>query len=355
MAGTLERDETATRGLVERVESVMFERAPLSVVALLVVAVSVLIHGYSYSLSATDVALVASDPWYVQRAVDAPWTYSSPLGPILAWAAGMDEWGQLQAFHFVMTIACVLICTYAVAHFVSELAGRLWAFAFFCSPNSWASVALLGLFDIFTVAAVTIMFVGTPTIALAAGMVGGLAHFEQAAVAAVGVSVFRLWVRRESWQPVAAMWAGLLLGKLVVWIYVTDLGVESSSRLQFVRDQGVGSLFDAWRGHVPIYLWAVFNVLWIGVVWMLVDMERRERLITIGVFAALTVPVMLTLDIGRVYRNVTWPVVMMLVVYAAGHPNRTLVRRAALVLIVAACFVPRTEIWQGGVEPWITH
>jgi hypothetical protein len=40
--------------------------------------------------------------------------------------------------------------------------------------------------------------------------------------------------------------------------------------------------------------------------------------------------------------------VMLLVLYAADWPDRRLVQRAALLLAVAAIFVPRTELWYGG-------
>jgi hypothetical protein len=88
--------------------------------------------------------------------------------------------------------------------------------------------------------------------------------------------------------------------------------------------------------------------LWVGVVWMLWTMRREDRTLTIGLHLMLTLPVLITYDLSRVYRTVTWPIAMLLVLYAADWPDRRLVQRAALLFAIAAVFVPRTEIWYGG-------
>lgn len=331
-----------------------FNRLPLWSLGPIVFALALITYGHHLSLSSDDVVYVASNPWAVDARVDAPWTYSSPLGPVLAWATGMNEWGALHRFHLVLGLLIVTGCTVLVARCVNDTAGRLFPVAFYCSPNSWGAVSLLGLFDIITLGAVTGMFVGGVSVAGVAGVVGGLAHFEQAAVAAVAASIIRVRILEHDLRCVKAMWVGLFAGKAVVVAYTSLLGVDSASRLSFIRAYGVENIVAGWIGNTNTYLWAVFNVLWVGVAWMFLQFDRSQRLTLVATFAVATLPVLLTVDIGRVYRNVTWPIVMLLVVYASQHPDRRLVQRAALVLMTAAVFVPRTEIWQHGLTPWIS-
>lgn len=351
MAGTIERQESATTWAVERW---WFDRLPKWALVLGVVALGVITRGYTYSRSSDDVQWIAENPWTVDPRVDAPWTYSSPTGPILAWLARMTEWGEMHRFHFGLTIAVLIGCTYLVAVCAGDTAGRLFPVAWFCSPNSWANLRLLGLFDVLTLGAITAMFVGGPAVAFAAGAFGGFTHFEQCAVAGVGVSLLRLGVLGHDRKPIVRMWLGLFVGKVIVTAYTSWLGVSGSARLDFVREVGLEGMIDNWRYDVSTYLWAVFNVLWVAVIWMLFGLDRDRRAFVALAFLAAALPVMLTFDIGRVFRVVTWPIVMLTILYAAQHTDRRLVQRGALLLLIASVFVPQVEIWQRGVVPWTT-
>lgn len=334
-------------------ERLYFDVLPKWVLAVAVMALGVLVYGYSGAGSSIDNVWMAENPWSLNPKVRAPWTYSSPLGPVLAWTFGQSEWRDMQRFHFVLSVGTVVTCTYMMGRYVSDFAGRLFPIAFFCSPNSWASISLLGLFDVLTVGAITGMFVGGSVAALCAGLIGGVSHFEQAAVAAGAVSILRIGVLRNPVRPVVMMWVGLVIGKAFVFAYVSHIGVSNSARLDFARQVGIVNLIDGWRGNIPTYLWAVFNVLWVGVIWMARQMEREQRSLLVLSFLVVTIPVLLTLDIGRVYRTVSWPIVVLLIVFAAQHADRAVVRRWSLVLFAAAVFVPRTEIWYHGELPWI--
>jgi hypothetical protein len=323
--------------------------APVWLLGVATFAAATLLHGYHYDplAMAGNVRFVA-DPFTQDERI-GPWVYSSPLGPWIAWMLGADTGPAIAFVHYCTTIVCVLGGAWAVAHWVGGYAARLWLLAYWCSPQSWAGTAFLGLFDIVTVAGITVVAVAPAGACFAAGVMLGVNHFEQALFAVAALTVVRCVMRRESHVPMVAAFAGLALGKAIVMWYLVSNGIDTNSRLDFIRDKGLAVMVDGWWGREFLTMeWAVYNVLWVGVIWMAATMSRRDRWLTIGLHAALTLPVLVTFDLSRVYRTVTWPIVMLLVLYAAEWPDRRLVQRAALLLAVAAIFVPRTELWYGG-------
>jgi hypothetical protein len=320
---------------------------PLWILTAAVIGASVLIHGYGQTGAMWETVLVVADPFAQDEAVGS-WRYQSSLGEILAWALHMRTAEAIAAFNFNLVCALVLGAAYGVKRWHSDYAGRLFLLAFFCSPQAWAAVASLGLFDIITVAGVAVAAVAPAAVCLPVGLVVGFNHFEQAAVATVGLAVIR-HVRGESQRPTLAFIVGLAAGKALVTAHLLIHGIETSGRLDFIREKGLVDIIGGWTSHVPVLLWAVFNVLWVGMIWMLWSMGVKERAMLIAAFAVVTIPVLITYDLSRVYRMTTWPFVMMLVLYAAEQDDRGFVRRWALLLCVAAVFVPRTEIWHGGL------
>jgi len=339
--------EQSARGVAGAVRRWVFG-CPLWMLTAAVIAGAVAVHGYAHSTAMPETVQMVADPFHQDPTV-GPWRYQSPAGELLAWAVGLRSAEGIAAVHLLLTCGLTLAAAYAVARWHSELAGRLFLLAFFCSPQSWAAVASLGLFDIITVAGLTVAVVAPTPAAVGVGVVLGFNHFEQAAVAAVAVAVIRR-MRGGDWRrPTLGLAGGLVVGKLIVTVYLLVCGIDTNGRVGFIRDRGLADIVGGWTGEERVLLWAVFNVLWVGVLWMLADMDRWRRVVVLVTFLVMTLPVLVTYDLSRVYRTTTWPLVMLLVVYAAEHPNRELVRRWALLLVVAAVFVPRTEIWHGGL------
>lgn len=339
---------TVERRAPGRVERLAYE-SPLWLPGVATLVGATLLHGYRQSGAMHGVMLVARDP-FTELNTAGPWMYQSPVGPMLAWALHLRSGDGVALVHYAITALIVVGVPYLVARWHSDFAGRLWLVAFWCSPQSWAAVASLGLFDIITVAGITVCVVAPVGACLAAGVLLGFNHFEQALFALVGVAVIRCVLRREPRGPVVAGFVGLLLGKAALMVYLMSAGIETNGRIDFIRDVGLADIIHGWTGHILTLEWAVYNVLWVGVIWMLWTMRREDRARTIGLHLFLTLPVLLTYDLSRVYRTVTWPIVMLLVLYAAEWEDRRLVRVAALWLVAAAVFVPRTEIWHGGLR-----
>ena len=321
--------------------------APLWVLTTLTLLAATLLHGYKPTTAMRDYVLpVVRDPWH--QTIDSGFMYSSPLGPWITWLAGADTQTGVMRVSYLIGVVSVAVSVWAVNRWASLFAARLWLAAYFCSPQSWAATAYLGLWDIITVAGLTVCMVAPTGVCVAAGLVLGVNHFEQAFFGLVAIAAIRVQIRRESWRPAVAAIAGLVAGKVIVTVYLALCGIDTNGRLDFIRDEGFGRFVDGWRHDIGIVEWAVYNVLWVGVIWMLATMKRDDRNLTILLHVLLTLPVLITFDLSRVYRTVTWPIVVLLVLYAAGWPDRRMVQRAAVLLVIAACFVPRTEIWYGG-------
>ena len=322
--------------------------APVWLLTFATLTAATLVHGYHHSTFIDEIVRMVADPFTQTRGV-GPYSYQSPLGPIIAWAVGARTATAIGLVSYALTFVCVMVAVLAVQRWASPYAARLFLCAYFCSPQSWAGSAYLGAFDIITVAALTVAMVAPTSVCVAAGVVLGFQHFEQGGIALAAVAVIRVVMLRQPHRPMVAALCGLLAGKVILLWYQVGNGIDTNGRLDFIHEAGLRNLIAGWRGHETVVVWAVYNVLWVGVIWMAWTMPRRDRWTLIGLQAALTVPVLITYDLSRVYRTLTWPLVVLLVLYAAEWPDRRRVRRAALLLVVAAVFVPRTEIWYGGV------
>lgn len=346
VAVTIEQP-TTRRSRFTNVEAAVFA-IPVWLLTAATLIGATLLFGRQWSTSMWEQWRVARDP-FTQAPGVGSWRYSSPLSPMLSWAVGARWPEAIANVDYLTNAALIAGCVFVVARFASSYAARLFLFAYWCSPNSWAGTAQLGLVDTWTLFGLTVCMVAPAGWCFGAGVLLGFNHFEQAAISMVAVAVIRCLIRRESWTPIAAGIGGMLVGKAMLMWYLVANGIETTGRLAFIRDKGVGDLFGGWRGHELVLLLAVYNVMWVAVIWMAAKMGRRDRWIVIGLQAFLTLPVLFTYDLSRVYRTVTWPIVILLVIYAAEWPDRRLVQRAALLLAVAAIFVPRTEIWHGGL------
>ena len=340
------RAERVESGVVNSVERWLFN-CPIWLLSAAVLTAATMLHGYQQSTAMPAVIKLVADP-FTQDTTTGAWGYQSALGVWLPWAVGARTGEQIALVHYLVTIVCVVVAAEAMRRWASELAARLFLFAYFCSPQSWAGTAYLGLFDIITVAGLTVAAVAPASVGLAAGLVLGVNHFEQAAFGMVGVALVRCVFRAGPWRPVIAAASGLLVGRAIVHIYLVTSGIDTNGRLDYIRDMGVRRIVDGWADQLLTLEWAVYNVLWVGVVWMAATMHRQDRTRLVALHLFLTLPVLITVDLSRVYRTVTWPIIILLVLYAADWHDKRLVRRAAIALCVAAVFVPRTEIWYGG-------
>jgi hypothetical protein len=340
--------ERQRTGVVDRVERWVFA-GPLWALTAVVLAGATVLHGFHWSTSIYQHLLMALDPW--SQSPDVPsYGYSSPLGAILGWLVGADSFGDVARVNYVVAVVIICGCVAAIRKWESDIAARLFLLAYWCSPQSWANTAFLGAYDVFTLGALTLSFVAPAGVCIGAGVVLGFNHFEQGGIALAAIAFIRIVMRRQTWQPMAAAFAGLIVGKVILLAYLAASDISPVGRIEYIREQGLHDIVAGWNGELLTLEWAVYNVLWVGMIWMLWTMRRGDRERVIAMHLLLTVPVLLTFDLSRVYRNLTWPLVLLLVIYAAQWPDRRLVQRWALALAVAAILVPRTEIFAAGLR-----
>jgi hypothetical protein len=341
-------EPTRTRP-VDKIAGWLFT-TPLWVLVAAAFAVSVVLHGLGAAPHIAWIETVSRDP-FTDQLGNGSWVYSSPLGPLIGWATGVQNITGLTWLGFLWNIAAIMLTVYAVAVWRTETAGRMTAVAFFCSPVSNLSTTWLGQTDTFTVLAATLVTIGPVWAAGAGGVLLGFNHFEQGVFIVAAAAIIRLAVwRRRDRRPVVAMIGGLAVGRVLLWVYHDLSNIDAgSARKDFVEAQGVSGFVEVWRGDLPTLIFSVYNVAWIAVIAMIRDVNPRTRWTLIALQAALTVPVLLTFDMTRVYALVTWPILIATCVWAANHTDEAKMRQWTVYLAGLALVVPHIMFWYEGV------
>lgn len=339
MAGTLERQGLTTHRFHD-----WFATCNLGVLTALSVLGAALLFGVGARPDIGWVVGVMADP--MNLAEDTSTEASSPLMWFVADAVGISSSGGAVALHALFLAFCLTASIAAVAVWVSNYAARLFVVAWFASPLANIELTWLGKPDPGTMLGAVLVTIGPRWATLAGGLLLGVNHFEQGALICAAAVVIRVVVNRESWRVAVPIGMGLLVGKVVLTAYHHTAGAHQG-RGEYVSEYGIGYFIDTWSGNVPTLLFSVFAVLWvpIGVMWW----HRRlaDRVALAAVFAAVTVPVLLTLDTTRVYALVTFPIVVAAVAWWAEPVRRELVARYLGWFLVAAVVVPRVIMWNG--------
>lgn len=311
--------------------------------------VSALLWGVEPTSSIGQVAAVASDPF--SRTFDTHlWIYQSPVGPMAAWVVGLDSQQGLMLVHLAATFGVLVGCSAAVARWVSDTAGRLFLAAFFCSPQALLATTALGRFDIVTVGAATLVVVGPGWVVGVAALALGFNHFEQGVFIVTGAGAVWWVMGRPVRRLLAIAVVGVFAGKTVLTVYLRLSGIDvGNERLDFVRDHGAMTFVDAWRGNVPALLWSVFGVMWFAVAFAWREWSSTQRRSLAVAFGALTMPVLITLDLTRVYSLVTWPLVMFLVWWFGTGRSSVDVRRWTVPVLIVGLFIPRFVLTHGWI------
>jgi hypothetical protein len=284
-----------------------------------------------------------------------PWLYQSPVGYWLAWLVGVESQAALRLFHIALLVVVLIGCAYAIAATVSPLAGRLFVVAWFCSPMSKLNTYTLGVVsDLVTVAGLTLAVIVTgPVTGLAVGVLLGVNHFEQSLIALIAVTVLRVRFRDESWRVMIPMFVGLALGRVILSVYLAAADINPNGRGEFIEVIGIRTLFDGWRGQIPEFVWSCYAIAWLAVLWMIRNLPTRQARTLIAVQVALTVPVIFTYDLTRVYVLITWPIAVLAAIWYSERPDIERVKTWALGVCAAAFFAPYPIITSDG--PGIGH
>lgn len=333
---------TRRRSPLDAIERWLFSR-PLWQLTVTGFAVSVVLYGYRAVFHIGLLVALARDPT-LQLGYGGDYLHQSPIGPLLTHYLGASSAAGVMFISFAANLLGVTAIAYAVRHYATDMAARLFVVAFFCSPLAAMAVNHLGMFDVITYGAGTLVMVASAPVCVVAGLAMGFNHFEQSIVMLGAAAVMRGVLRKDNRAPLIAAGFGLIAGKILLGLYLAVRGIEvSESRLSLALGDP-GSFFRLWRGHLPVLIFSVFNVLWLPVAVMWRDQTQRNRRVLVVTQFVATLPVLLTSDLTRVYAIVTWPIVVFTVLYWSEHPDRAMVRRWAVWLLLAAMFIPRVNI-----------
>lgn len=325
--------------------------APLWQLVAAAFAVSGLLFGFGPQPSIDLLAFVARHPFQWVN-ISAQWFYSSPLIPLGAWSLGIGSGRGVAALGLVVNVAAIGGTVAVVRRWRGDFAARLVVVAFFCSPLANLAVTWLGLGDMVTVFAATLVTLGPVGAAVAGGALLGFNHFEQGVFIVLATTVLRRQVWRQTdWvRTTLGTLAGLTVGRGLLFIYHQQTGIHAANaRGQFIKDTGVEGFVRAWGGNIPTLLFSVYGVMWVAAWFMVRGLERRTARTVIGLQAFLTLPVLITFDMTRVYAVITWPLALLAVGWFATHPDRAFVQRWTVYLAGAAIIVPRVMFWYDGV------
>lgn len=305
--------------------------------------------GYTFTPNEVVWRYIASDPFTQLVHGPGEYLYGSPIGPLVAHAlgVGVDPYA-FRAVQTLVLIASIVGTAYLVRTWAGDVAGRLFVVAWFCSPLANVHVTWIGQPDPITMAAATFVTVGPTWACIAGGMLLGFNHFEQGVFIVAAALILRQFVRRDGFRFGLCAGAGLAAGRALLAVYHNASNITvTTGRIDYFADLGFGDYFRAWGPNLPALIFSVHGVLWVAVVAMLRNIQPRPRNAVIVVQVGLLAPVLLTLDVTRVYALITWPIVMVCVMWAASQPE-TQIRRWAVLLAGTSLVVPRVIV-AGGV------
>lgn len=328
-----------------------FTERPIWYLTAAAIALHVIVFGAGLRPDMLWIEALMDDPWSIPPWLSVQSTdQSSPLMWLVGDLVGIRSHNAYVVLFAVFTVGCVLLSAYAVARWVSDFAGRVFVAAWYASPVAAIQFAWLGKPDPGTMLAAVLVTVGPRWASVAGGMMLGFNHFEQGVFIVLAAAVVRRYlVNVPGRNTAAAMVGGLLVGRVLLHLYHGVAGVETTSRIDYVLDRGPGVFIEGWLPHTPALIFGVFGVLWVPILLMSRGLEQRQRVALWAVFAAVTLPVLITFDVTRVHSLVTFPIAVAAVVHFAQAEHRETVRRWVPWFLVAATFVPVVNVWGGKV------
>jgi hypothetical protein len=283
---------------------------------------------------------------------------TSFLGPILAWALGANRnYFHLALMHLGFFVLLFLLILYQTRRALGDTFARCVTIAFAVLPISTTVFTWLGNSDTFTCLLGSALLVfRSPIILLIIGLLQGLNHFEQG-VFIILFAILAQWIVRSEWKEIRAtrqLWAvaGLLLGRggLYAWLIWHDFPI-SYDRLDWVRDLGLPAFYNV-LANTPAIIFSLFNVFW-GFVLLLGVVASQKRLAAflgfLVLFMASLIPASLTLDVTRVFALISWPIVMVFLLWSLSfnQDSTALVCKALTAVLAAGVLIPPLMIWHG--------
>lgn len=337
----------AVPSLLDRPAQLLFGLR-LWALGVLLLALAVLKNGIWYTPNLH--AYVEIGRYFPERPPPGPGDYllSSPLGAAIASVLHLDSSLAFVILHLAVVLASAVGLVFLISRRFGDVGARLVLVALFCSPLSNLLLTWLGQADAFTFGSATALVVlRSPPALFVAAAVLGLNHFEQGVFIVLATCLLRLNAdRRQAVAAVGAIAAGLLVGKAVLETYHHLYDITMVSRWDVAGMVGIESLLESFSKNLPVWLFSVFNSLWLFLV--VVHLRHlRTLVLPLGLLVAFVAPAALSLDQTRVYALTTWPVVLWVVLWAARNEDEGLLRSLTLMTLILGVLLPRVIVWEG--------
>jgi hypothetical protein len=255
------------------------------------------------------------------------YTRSSPLSALVAKASQISSVQTWIWMHVVVIVlATALLSLWAYRNTTALDQKRRAARLAVLIPILGSVFVTIGNYDAFTLLALSLALFGwssgKPLLAVAAGVVFGFQHFEQAVVAciALAIAAYALRERLSSGKrgAVSALWllGGVLVGKLVLILTLVGLGVDPfEGRAVYMTKDVVSSAVKNSIDFGPTLLMSWFCGFWVIVVlaFFLVKSNRNRMLLALSLLLPAFMAV-ITLSQTRVFGLMTTLLLMVLIV-----------------------------------------
>lgn len=245
---------------------------------------------------------------------EAEYLLTSWLGPFLAWCLHIRNEQSFLYFHLLFSFAFTCIFIAFVWREFGDREARTSLILFLALPVSTTAYFNIGYDSVTLFLMLLLLLVRRrPWLALPIGVLLGMQHFEQGAVACGALLVawligFLLRTKSQySIQWTVASLLGVVLGKLVLLLIFRHFRMHvTAGRLFYV--QHFTQLYSAWfYYHFQYILWSILGVGWFAAVKYAEQGKSAAHF-----FIALCGPLLLLLIVGdetRVVAIVTFPLV----------------------------------------------
>ena len=306
-----------------------------------------------YPASVLELDIASALPNAITLHPDAQYLMYSLAGPVLARILGVTSiqgWVVLHAIVLATTFVALIL---TIRNRRGERAARISAVTLCSSAVPAVLLQWVGSYDAFTFALGSFLVVVESWPALLLVSVGlGMFHFEQGAVI-VGLLVLlgasRRWSRLQLGLTTVS---GLFLGKLVLTVYLSGLGIGATqARLQYMLGGPMpsGNYLQMALNNFPTLLYSVLGGawFWLIVAVLIVGRDWKDMRLVPVALALGFLPALLTHDQTRVYAMVTAPVLLYTALLVDDHGSADEVDLVVSTALISLVVAPAVIVWEG--------
>lgn len=246
------------------------------------------------------------------------YSYFGPLLAHLLHANGTTQ--QFVLMHFFFWLAGTVAVLHLVRKKFGDDLGRLAALALVGLPVTTTCLVWLGKSDVFVFVCSSLLFLTASwPVAILAGVVLGLANFEQGAFIVLFLLVPACLIKRPAVLNVRSLLfgvAGLAIGEALMlgWFHYNHFDLNSG-RLYYMLTEGAGGFAHQLAFRFGVLALSLFGAFWPYLIFRLEAARENDRQLFAGValgLAGAAALLCVVMDSTRVFGLLTWPLFLLL-------------------------------------------